>query len=237
MTQAQNLQRSKPKVIIFDVNETLLDMQPVRSSIAKVLRGDDNLASLWFSTALHHSLVTTVSGDYQDFADIAVAALMMVAQNQAIELSEEQAKQAIVPVMLSLPAHEDVKPSLASLKAQGYKLVCLTNSSTKGLSSQLSHADLSQYFDNAMSIEGIKVYKPDLRAYRFALNELQVGPHEAMMVAAHGWDVAGAQAAGLQTAFIARPGKALYPLAPQPDHLVKDLSELVSALKKTNNYI
>lgn len=82
-----------------------------------------------------------------------------------------------------------------------------------------------------MSIEDIKVYKPDLRAYAWALEQLNIKPEEALMVAAHGWDVAGAKAAGLQTAFVARPGKALYPLAQKPDYVVKDLSELVEILK------
>jgi len=50
------------------------------------------------------------------------------------------------------------------------------------------------------------------------------------MVTARGWDIAGAKAAGLQTAFVARPANALYPLAPRPDHVVKDLVELVAAL-------
>lgn len=52
------------------------------------------------------------------------------------------------------------------------------------------------------------------------------------MVAAHGWDVAGAKAAGLQTAFVARPAKAIYPLATKPDYIVKDLAELVEVLKQ-----
>jgi 2-haloacid dehalogenase len=55
---------------------------------------------------------------------------------------------------------------------------------------------------------------------------------EAMMVAAHGWDIAGAQAAGLQTAFVARPGKVLYPLAEKPDHIVNDFEELADLLLK-----
>ena len=83
-----------------------------------------------------------------------------------------------------------------------------------------------------MSIEDIQVYKPDLRAYRWALEKLGVKPEEALMVAAHGWDVAGAKAAGMQTAFVARPGKALYPLAQAPDYVVKDLTELVKALSQ-----
>jgi len=52
------------------------------------------------------------------------------------------------------------------------------------------------------------------------------------MVAAHGWDIAGAKAASLQTVFVARPGKVLYPLAEKPDHVVKDIKELAKLLAK-----
>ncbi|WP_158771862.1 haloacid dehalogenase type II [Paraglaciecola sp. L1A13] len=221
----------KPKVIIFDVNETLLDLDTMSTSVGKALNGHEELTTLWFSTMLHHSLVTTVTGDYQDFGKIGVAALMMVAQNNNIQITEEEALTAIKTPLLSLPAHADVKPGLTALKAQGYKLVSLTNSSNKGVETQFKNAGLTDYFDKRMSIEDIKVYKPDLRSYAWALEQLNVKPEEALMVAAHGWDIAGAKAAGLQTAFVARPGKALYPLAPKPDYVVKDLSELVEILK------
>ncbi|AEE21157.1 haloacid dehalogenase type II [Paraglaciecola chathamensis] len=221
----------KPKVIIFDVNETLLDLETMRTSIGEALDGQEELTTLWFSTMLHHSLVTTVTGDYQDFGKIGVAALMMVAQNNDIEITEEQAVTAIKTPLLSLPAHPDVKAGLKALKEQGFKLVSLTNSSNKGVETQFKNAGLTDYFDKRMSIEDIKVYKPDLRAYAWALEQLNIKPEEALMVAAHGWDVAGAKAAGLQTAFVARPGKALYPLAQKPDYVVKDLSELVEILK------
>jgi 2-haloacid dehalogenase len=222
----------KPKVIIFDVNETLLDLETMRTSIGKALAGNENLTPLWFSTMLHHSLVTTVTGDFQDFGKIGVAALMMVAQNNDIEITEEQALEAIKVPLLSLPAHPDVKSSLVSLRTQGYKIVSLTNSSNNGVETQFANAGLTDYFDKRMSIEDIKVYKPDLRAYEWALKQLNVKPEEALMVAAHGWDLAGAKAAGLQTAFVARPGKALYPLATKPDYIVKDLIELVEVLKQ-----
>jgi len=222
---------SKPKVVIFDVNETLLDLDPIRSSISEALGGNTELTPLWFSTMLHHSLVTTVTGDYQDFGKIGVAALMMVAQTNGIEITEDQAVRAIKPPLLSLPAHPEVKASLTILKSLGYKLVSLTNSSNEGVKTQFANAGLTEYFDERMSIEDNKVYKPDLRAYAWALDKLGVKPEEALMVAAHGWDIAGAKAAGMQTAFVARPSKALYPLAPKPDYIVKDLSELVTVLK------
>ena len=124
-----------------------------------------------------------------------------------------------------------MKEGLAKLKAQGYKLVSLTNSSNKGVKAQFESAGLMSFFDARYSIEDIKIYKPDLRAYEWVLTKLNVKANEAMMVAAHGWDVAGAKEAGLQTTFIARPGKTLYPLAKKPDHVVKDLHELAALLK------
>ena len=169
--------------------------------------------------------------EYQ-IGKIGVAALMMVAHNNNIEISEDQAKDAIVPPLLSLPAHADVKAGLSQLESAGYKLVTLTNSSNYGVTTQLENAGLTDFFAARMSIEDIQVYKPDLRAYRWALEKLGVKPEEALMVAAHGWDVAGAKAAGMQTAFVARPGKALYPLAQAPDYVVKDLNELVKALSQ-----
>ena len=222
--------QQKPKVIFFDVNETLLDLESMQKPVGDALGGRRDLLPLWFSTMLHHSLVTTVSGDYQDFGAIGVAALQMVAKNQGIELSDEQAKQAIVPALLSLPPHPDVKPALQALKDKGYTLVSFTNSSNKGVKAQFENAGLIEYFDERLSVEDAQVYKPDLRAYDWALKKMNLKPEQVLMVAAHGWDVAGAKAAGMQTAFIARPQKQLYPLAKEPDYVVKDLTELVKQL-------
>ena len=222
----------KPKVIIFDVNETLLDLESMRSSIGEALGNREDLLPLWFSTMLHNSLVTTVTGDYQDFGKIGVASLLMVAQNNTIELSADDAKNAIVTPLLSLPPHPDVKAGLTTLKKQGFKIVSLTNSSNNGVKTQFENAGLTDYFDARYSIEDIKIYKPDLRAYAWVLQQLNIQPEEALMVAAHGWDVAGARAAGLQTAFVARPGKALYPLAEKPDYIVKDITELAQLMSK-----
>lgn len=221
---------AKPKVIFFDVNETLLDLQQMQTSVAQALGGRDDLLALWFSTMLHHSLVDNQTDRYHDFGEIGVAALLMVAQSNGIALSAEQAKTAIIGPLTSLPAHADVKQSLETLKAQGYTLVSLTNSSNKGVATQFKNAGLTDYFDKRLSVEDIKTYKPNLKAYQWALNEMNVAPEQAMLVAAHGWDIAGAKAAGMQAAFIKRAGKVLYPLAIEPDYVTANLTELVAIL-------
>ncbi len=105
---------------------------------------------------LHHSLVDTVSGSYHDFGQIGVASLLMVAQNNNIDITSEQAKTAIVTPLLTLPPHSDVKEGLAKLKAQGYKLVSLTNSSNKGVKAQFESAGLMSYLTHVTVLKILK---------------------------------------------------------------------------------
>lgn len=219
-----------PKLIIFDVNETLLDLAPLKESVGEALGGREDLLPLWFSTMLHYSLVETLSGTYHGFGEIGTAALMMVAENEGVSLSYEQAKSAIVTPLGSLPPHADVVPGLEALSKKDFIIVSLTNSSYKGVATQFKNAKLTQFFDKRYSVEAIEKFKPHPDTYRLVLDDLGIDPSEVLMVAAHAWDLAGAKNAGLQTAFIARPGKPLYPNVARPDYIVDDLLELVEIL-------
>ena len=222
----------KPKVIIFDVNETLLDLAPLKESVGKALGGREDLLPLWFSTMLHYSLVETLTDNYHGFGEIGTAALMMVGEVQGIDLTYEQAKTSIVTPLLSLPPHDDVKAGLTALSKKGYRIVSLTNSSFKGVETQFKNADLTQYFEKRYSVEEVKKFKPHPDTYQMVIDDLGVKPEDILMVAAHAWDLTGAKNAGLQTAFITRPGKALYPNVDKPDYILSDLRELADILEK-----
>ena len=220
----------RPKILIFDVNETLLDLAPLKASVGKALGGQEAFVPLWFTTMLHYSLVHTLCENYQGFGDIGVAALKMVAESQGIELEYQDAKEAVTP-LLSLPPHHDVVGGLKMLSEDGFRAVSLTNSSTEAAETQLRNAGLADLFEKRYSVESVKSYKPHKDTYRMVLDDLGVEPEEAMMVAAHAWDLAGAKNVGLQTAFITRPGTALYPNVARPDYVVNDLSELAKRLR------
>lgn len=226
-----SIDEEKPKVIFFDVNETLLDLQSMRGSVSEALGGRDDLLPLWFSTMLHYSLVDTVTDRYHHFGDIGVTALLIVAEINDIELSEEEARTAIVTPLRSLPPHPDAVEGLKTLKNMGYTLVSLTNSSNKAVLTQFENAGFTEYFDRRLSIEDIEIYKPHLKAYHWAAKQMGVNPKDTLMVAAHGWDIAGAKAAGMKAAFITRPGKVMYPLAIPADYVVNDLHELADTLR------
>ena len=219
-----------PKVIFFDINETLLDMQAIKTGLASVLNGDETLVDLWFANLLHHSLVDVASGQFHDFIDIGAAALTMVAHSKDIFVDEATAKDIIKQHITRLPAHDDVVPTLKALQSAGVTLVALSNSSKAGLDAQLEFANIKPYFSHVLSVESVRTYKPHAAVYHWACQQANVKNEDAMMVAAHGWDVSGAKATGMQTVFVERSGKMVYPLGLAPDHSIASLTALIEMI-------
>ena len=213
---------SRPKIIFLDVNETLLDLGPLKESVGAALNGKKELLSLWFTTMLQYSLVNTVVDRYEHFTTIGAATLQMVGKNHGVELTKEQADKAIAPIR-SLAPHADVEPAMAALKKAGFKLVTLTNSSAMGVEQQMKNSDLQKHLTDRLSVEAVGYFKPHPHVYRWAARQMKVDMSECMLIAAHGWDIAGALWAGMRGAFLARPGHQLYPLAPEPEINVADL--------------
>jgi len=226
----ENNNNVRPKVLFFDVNETLLDLTDMKQVVSEALNGRDDLLSLWFTTMLQYSLVTTASGQYEHFGNIGAAALQMVAANNGIKISEGEARKTVLNSLRGLPAHPEVKEALSQLKKDGYKLVSFTNSSNEGVKKQFESAGLTEYFDERLSVEDIGKFKPFTDTYTWAARKIGVKPEECMLIAAHGWDVAGALWAGWRAAFISRPGQQIFPLAPQTEINEDDLKKVAQVL-------
>ena len=216
------------KLIVFDVNETLLDLSALDHEFERVF-GDASVRGAWFAQVLQNSLVATITGRYDDFGKIAGVALDMTAQRYSIELYEEDRK-AILSGIRTLPAHPDVATGLNQLKGAGFRLFTLTNSPPPVVEAQLKNSGISEYFERSLSVDAIKRFKPDAEVYKMTAKELQVPVAQIRLVAAHDWDVAGALIAGCAAAFIARPGKVLNPLMPVPDIIGNDLIKVAEKI-------
>lgn len=103
------MKKTKPKVLFFDVNETLLDLTLMKKQVGEALGGREDLLSLWFTTMLQYSLVTSASGHYKPFGHIGAAVLQIVAAKNDIRISEDDARKVIIESMQNLPAHPEVK--------------------------------------------------------------------------------------------------------------------------------
>jgi 2-haloacid dehalogenase len=71
-------------------------------------------------------------------------------------------------------------------------------------------------------VDAVRRFKPAAEAYRSVADALGLPVEQLRLVAAHAWDIVGALRAGCAAAFVARPGKALYPLGPKPDITAPD---------------
>ena len=222
--------KTRPKVLFFDVNETLLDLTIMKKQVGDALGGNQELLSLWFTTMLQYSLVVSASGQYKPFGHIGAAALQMVAANNDITIPEDKARDIIVNAMQNLPPHPEVKDALALLKKEGYTLVALTNSNTESLKNKFENVGLTSYFDALLSIESVGKFKPFTDVYNWAAHKMNVKPEDCMLIAAHGWDVAGALWAGWRAAFVGRPGQQTFPLAPQTEINESDLNKIADIL-------
>ena len=220
----------KPQLVLFDVNETLLDLAPMGPVIGNHLGGRSDLLPLWFSMTLHYSTVETTCGGYRSFGAIGAATLAMLAERQGLKVDADSVATSLAKAFAQLPAHADVPPGLQTLRDHGFSLVALTNSSQKGMEAQLANSGLVDFFDGCYSVESVGKFKPHPAAYRHVLADRGVEPGDALMVASHAWDLAGAHSVGLQTAFIARPGCVLYPNSEHPEIVVNDLIGLAHAL-------
>jgi len=185
----------------------------------------------WFNQVIQYAEALTLAGDYRNFGDVARAALEMTAEAQGIRLSASDVQQ-IIGGIRSLPAHPEAAKSLDRLKSAGLRIVTLTNSSLAVVEAQMKQSSLQRYFERNFSVDAVRKYKPAPEAYRMVAAELGVPTNQLRMIAAHAWDVGGAMRAGCAAAFIARSGKALFPLFPKPDIVGKDLSEVSAAILK-----
>jgi 2-haloacid dehalogenase len=210
-----------PRVIVFDVNETLLDLRALDPHFQRVF-GDATVMQEWFAQVLQSALVVTVTNAYSDFGTIGGAALDMTAARRGVAFSDDDRVQ-ILGGMRTLPPPPEVPGSLERLHNAGLRLATLTNSTAEVAEAQLTNAGLYGYFEQILSVDAIRCFKPAAETYRMAARRLGVKTSGIRLVAAHSWDVAGALRAGCAAAFVARPGMVLDPLAESPEVVGVDL--------------
>ena len=217
--------------IVFDMNETLLDMAALDSTFARILARGDGAESRkkWFKQVLELFLTATITGEYRSFDKLTDDALQMLAAQQGREASAED-RAALKEAQAKIPAHPDVRPGLERLKQAGFTLATLTNSTKQSAEKLLEYAGIRDQFDHVLSADAVARYKPAREAYEYAATELGVKTRGIVLVAAHAWDVAGAMAAGCEAAFVARPDKVLSPGGKAPRFKADDVSALAERL-------
>jgi 2-haloacid dehalogenase len=215
--------RTRPEVVAFDVNETLLDLAPVAAQLVE-LGQPEHLLPTVFGRTLLLGCAATVAGSWCRFRDAFNAALA-----QASDLSAAD-RSRVADAFGELVPHEDVEPALRRLAEAGVRAVTLSHGSPGVAEAGLARGGLSGLVERTLSSESIRAWKPAREVYLWGAGSCGVAPAALALVAAHGWDVHGAQRAGLTGAWFPRSERS-YPDVYDPAHVVAPgLVEAVDAL-------
>jgi 2-haloacid dehalogenase len=207
--------------VLFDLNGTLVDP----SVLAEPLGVDAGFVHAALDEANAAAMVVTLGGVPAEFKALLESALRR--RLAAADASADGVPEALERLAV-MPAYPDARAALERLRGAGCALGVLTQSSAGAAEAVLRSSGLRDLLACVASAPEGGAYKPDPRAYRHGL--AQAGADTAWFVAGHWWDVAGATAAGLRGAWVARTDVA-YPAAlPQPEVTGADLAAAADAI-------
>jgi 2-haloacid dehalogenase len=215
-------------LIVFDVNETLLDLETMQPTFERIF-GDKSAMRLWFADLILYSAALTVAGVYVPFTDIGSAVMKMLADTRGIKINDNDRKE-LTDKFSTMPPHPEVPAALHKLRNAGFRLFCLTDNLLEVQTRQLTHGGIVDLFERRFSADGVKHHKPSPQAYAYVEKELAVKPSQLCLIACHTWDTLGAVAAGWQGALIKRVGNDVLGVGPQPHIVGNDLDDVAEQL-------
>jgi 2-haloacid dehalogenase len=215
-------------LIVFDVNETLLDLTTMEPTFERIFR-DKGAMRFWFANLIMYSSALTVAGCYVPFTDIGSAVMKMLADTRGIRI-EEADKKELAEKFSTMPPYAEVPSALQKLREAGFRLFTLTDNLLEVQTRQLEHGGIVDLFERRFSADSVKHHKPSRLAYAYVERELGVAPSQLCLIACHTWDTLGAVAAGWEAALIKRVGNDVLGVGPQPQIIGTDLHDVVDQL-------
>jgi 2-haloacid dehalogenase len=215
-------------LIVFDVNETLLDLTTMEPTFERIFRNKGAMR-FWFANLILYSSALTVAGCYVPFTDIGSAVMKMLADTRGIRIEDADRKE-LVEKFSTMSPYPEVPAALRRLREAGFRLFTLTDNLLEVQTRQLEHGGIAHLFEGRFSADGVKHHKPSRQAYAYVERELRVAPSELCLIACHTWDTLGAVAAGWQAALIKRVGNDVLGVGPQPRIVGADLNDVVDQL-------
>jgi 2-haloacid dehalogenase len=226
---SQQKQKDRIKACVFDAYGTLFDVHSAVGQYREQL-GDaaDPVSLLWRTKQLEYTWLRSLMKHHADFWQVTRDALDFAFEANGI--TSKNLRDDLMNAYLSLTAYPEVSDALFLLKTRGYKLAILSNGTPDMLDSAVANSDLSDLIDVNLSVEAVKIFKPDPKVYQLAVDTLKVQAHEIIFQSSNAWDASGASAFGFNVAWINRFGQSRERLPGHPDFEIKNLMELTNLL-------
>lgn len=216
---------ARPQLVLFDVFETLLALEPLRQRFVHIGRPPHEL-ELFFARTLRDGMALTLAGDAPPFAEVARAALRTTSGHTL----EDAALSYVLDGFAELPAQPDAEPAIRRLIDAGVPAYAFTHGGVRTATAALQRAELTGLLRGVLSAESLRSFKPPARVYRWAAAQVGLPPECTALVAVHSWDVHGAVRAGLLAGFATRLEGAVPVTVDVPHAVGERLDEVIEEL-------
>ena len=190
-------------MFVFDAYGTLLDVDAAAREAAAE-PGMEALKENWLPIAkgwrerqLRYSWLCSMMGKYDDFWELTIRALDTTLEEHALA-SNDKVRARLLSLYSELSAYQEVPEVLANLKAAGHRLAVLSNASPSMLVKALDAAGISEWFDELLSVDVLKCYKPTPAVYQLIPDRFDCKPSDVTFFSSNNWDVSGAGAFGFK---------------------------------------
>jgi 2-haloacid dehalogenase len=219
-----------PTVALLDVNETLSDFSRLGERFEEV-GVPAQLLPTWFAATLRDGMELTATGEHAVFLDVARAVLRgLLSDHPRLHRPLEEAVEHVLAGIGTLPVQGDVPDGIRLLREAGMRVATLTNGAPAIARGLLERAGLGDMVERNIGVEEVGRWKPAPEPYRHACRAMGVEEAQAMLIAAHPWDVHGAKRAGVLAGWVDRHGQPYPEVFAPPDVSAADLPALALAL-------
>ena len=172
-------------------------------------------------------MATNVDGNYANFWQITGDALTFTAKLLDLDLTQGK-RDRMMEAFLQLKAWPDVLPALTALKDAGIRIAFLSDFSAEMLDANIRSAGLAGLFEEHLSTDRVRAFKPDPRTYRMGIESFKLKREEIVFAAFGGWDAAGAKRFGYPTFWCNRSKLPIEELGVIPDSIGMSTAELAT---------
>ena len=220
------------RALVFDAYGTLFNVHSVVATCELLFPGKGvALSQLWRTKQLEYSWLRSLMGRYVDFNQVTRESLQYACNSLGLIYSQS-ALATLDNAYRTLALFDDTRPALQQLRHQqpDLKLAILSNGAAAMLNAVVSHSTLDVLLDAVISVDEVKIFKPDPRVYQLACDRLGNNCDQIGFVSSNGWDAAGAKAFGFTTFWINRAAAPVEALGVTPDRMLNSLAELPALL-------
>jgi 2-haloacid dehalogenase len=213
------------QAVVFDAYGTLFDVHAaLRRHARRIGDGWETISALWRQKQLEYTWVTSLTGPahWRDFEVLTRDALYTALNWHGG--ADTGLVEDLMAAYRALPAFDDARPALEALREAGISTAILSNGSRAMLADAVASARLGPLLDHVLSVDPVRVFKPDPRVYRLAEDAFHAHCSRIGFVSANAWDAQAAAAYGLRTVWVNRINQPVEFAIHQIAHMTADLS-------------